>query len=88
MLNSSPNDFSTLTTSLAIIFNQMMAMANAAGTSINCKLQCGGFFELITKKSSTEMETPVKKCMQFTLLQTIMCTATQYLPVYMPAIAT
>ena len=71
MSNSSPNDLSTLTTSFANIFSQIMAMVNAAGTSINCKLQCGGFFEPITTKSRTEMETPVTKKAQITLLQTI-----------------
>ena len=58
ILSNNPNDLRMLTTSFARMFNQTIDMTNAIGTSTHCILQCGGFFELSTRKSRMEMATP------------------------------
>ena len=55
----------------------MMAIPNATGASISCKLQCGGFFELNARNSITEMQIPENKekytfnCVDFNFLNTL-----------------
>ena len=58
MFSNNPNDLRMLTTSFAWMFNQTIDMTNARGTSTHWLLQCGGCFELSTRKNTAEQTTP------------------------------